>query len=274
MDNYHSSKVTLDDIVFEHRNKAYGAYLLRKIYDDNIIKALFISVGVSILTIAIPQIYNKLRPIDDVTLVQSLPIELTTIDIPEPPVANIPPPPKIETPPAPKPKASSVRFVPPVVAPDEAANDEPPTQKEMAKSTIGTTNEEGDSTVLEDIPTTDDEVGGGLIGDVPKDDVFIVVEQNPLFPGGMDELMRFMQRNTKYPEASQRAGITGSVFVQFVVGANGVIREAQVVRGLGFGCDEEAIRVVQSMPAWSPGKQGGRAVSTRFTLPFRFSIKQ
>jgi TonB family protein len=125
-------------------------------------------------------------------------------------------------------------------------------------------------------------VGYGLKGDAQKvaeKDVapessgngFAIVEQNPEFPGGKEALYRFLAQNIKYPASASRNKITGNVFVSFTVNENGNIREPEVIRKLGFGIDEEVLRVVQSMPNWNPAKQQGKPVSKKFTLPVHFS---
>ncbi|SFB94201.1 protein TonB [Flexibacter flexilis DSM 6793] len=277
MEDYNSPKVTLDDIVFEYRNKAYGAYVLRKIYDDTVLKALGLSVLLFGLAVGGPKIYNALKPEEVIVEEKVVPIELKKIEQPPPLDPKIPPPPKIEMPSAPKPSVSTVRFVPPEVSHDEEVTEkDPPKQDELKNVQTSTTTEVGDPNAdpneVIDVPTHGD--GDGVIAAPAAEEVFTVVEQQPAFPGGMEEMMRFMSKNTKYPSAAQRAEVQGKVYVQFVVGSDGTIRDVQVVRGLGFGCDEEAIRVVKSMPNWNPGKQGGRAVSVKYTLPFNFTFKQ
>jgi protein TonB len=102
--------------------------------------------------------------------------------------------------------------------------------------------------------------------------VFIVVEDNPEFPGGEAARMRFLQNNIKYPPIARETGIQGTVFIQFVVERDGSITDVQIVRGLGGGIDEEAIRVVRMMPRWQPGKQRGRPVRVQFMMPIRFTL--
>ncbi|RDB04291.1 TonB family protein [Runella aurantiaca] len=105
-------------------------------------------------------------------------------------------------------------------------------------------------------------------------EVFTVVEQNPEFPGGMSELGRYLGRNIKYPAAAQRANVQGKVFVQFVVGEDGDIRDPRISKGIGFGCDEEALRVTLNMPKWNPGKQNGKAVAVQYNLPIAFVLEK
>ncbi len=102
----------------------------------------------------------------------------------------------------------------------------------------------------------------------------LVVEQMPRFGNGNSDLLRFFAEHIRYPNAAAKNNVEGTVFVTFVVGANGSVRDISVVKGIGFGCDEEALRVANLMPAWTPGKQGGRAVPVKFTIPIRFSLRQ
>lgn len=104
--------------------------------------------------------------------------------------------------------------------------------------------------------------------------VFFIVEEMPEFPGGGEsELRKFIRENTKYPEIAKENGIQGRVFVQFVVNSKGQVTDAKVVRGVDPSLDAEAIRVVQSMPAWKPGKQRGKAVRVSYTVPINFTLQ-
>ena len=94
----------------------------------------------------------------------------------------------------------------------------------------------------------------------------------PQFPGGEQEMMKFISENIKYPENAKEKGVTGTVIINFVVGSDGKIGRIKVMRGIGSGCDEEAIRVLVKMPNWIPGKKGGEAVAASVTLPFKFNL--
>lgn len=107
-----------------------------------------------------------------------------------------------------------------------------------------------------------------------EEGVFTVVEQNPMFPGGLSEMGRYLGRNIRYPAAAQRANVQGKVFVQFVVGKDGDIRDPRIVKGIGFGCDEEALRVTLNMPKWNPGKQNGKPVAVQYNLPILFMLEK
>ena len=105
-----------------------------------------------------------------------------------------------------------------------------------------------------------------------EEEIFQVVENQPEFPGGMAELMKYLQKNIKYPTICQEQGIQGRVIVQFVVNADGSIVDAQVVKPVNPYLDKEALRVVNSMPKWKPGEQRGKKVRVRFTLPVTFRL--
>lgn len=105
-----------------------------------------------------------------------------------------------------------------------------------------------------------------------EEEIFAVVEEDPQFPGGMAELMKFLQKNIKYPAVCQDQGIQGRVIVQFVVNTDGSIVDANVVKSVNPHLDKEALRVVGTMPKWEPGRQRGKAVRVRFTLPVNFRL--
>lgn len=102
--------------------------------------------------------------------------------------------------------------------------------------------------------------------------IFDVVEENPEFIGGMSKLYEYLGKNIKYPEMAKENGIQGKVFVQFVVWKDGTIKDIKVVKGVHKTLDSEALRVITRMPLWSPGKQRGKNVNARFTLPIKFRI--
>lgn len=106
------------------------------------------------------------------------------------------------------------------------------------------------------------------------DEIFTAVEQQAEFPGGPGAWGRFMQKTLKYPSAAQRANVGGRVLVSFVVNTDGSVQDIQILKGVGFGCDEEAIRIIKSMPRWNPGRQSGRAVRSRFTQPITFVVSK
>ncbi len=104
------------------------------------------------------------------------------------------------------------------------------------------------------------------------EEIFDVVEENPEFIGGMAKLYEYLGKHIQYPEMAKENGIQGKVFVQFVVWKDGTIKDVKVVKGVHKTLDNEAMRVVKSMPKWTPGKQRGKSVNARFTLPIKFRI--
>lgn len=106
------------------------------------------------------------------------------------------------------------------------------------------------------------------------DNPFITVEDMPVFPGGESAMQKFVADNLKYPESAQKAGIQGRVTVRFIVGKTGDISDVRVIRGIDPECDAEAVRMIQSMPKWTPGKQNGIAVPVYFTLPIVYRLKK
>lgn len=109
--------------------------------------------------------------------------------------------------------------------------------------------------------------------EIVEAEIFKVVEEMPEFPGGAAKMMEYIQKNIKYPMMARESDIQGRVFVNFVVEPDGSITNVTVMRGIGGGCDEEALRVVQSMPNWKPGKQRGSAVRCSFTVPIIFKLQ-
>ena len=109
--------------------------------------------------------------------------------------------------------------------------------------------------------------------EIVEAEIFKVVEEMPEFPGGAAKMMEYIQKNIKYPMMARESDIQGRVFVSFVVEPDGSITNVAVLRGIGGGCDEEALRVVQSMPNWKPGKQRGSAVRCSFTVPIVFKLQ-
>ena len=111
-----------------------------------------------------------------------------------------------------------------------------------------------------------------IVGTAVNDTVYNVVDVMPEFPGGMEALYKYLVDNIRYPEQAKKDGVQGMVYVRFVVEADGSISNAKVMRGIGGGCDEEALRVVNAMPKWQPGKMQDKPVRTQFYLPFTFKL--
>ena len=105
-------------------------------------------------------------------------------------------------------------------------------------------------------------------------EIFGIVENMPMFRGGERKLLEFLENNLVYPQEAIDAGVEGKVFVEFYIEKDGTVCDAKVLRGMGYGCDEEALRVIGLMPKWYPGKQRGKAVRVRYTLPINFKLSK
>ena len=113
---------------------------------------------------------------------------------------------------------------------------------------------------------------GEISSQETSDEVFDKVDETPEFPGGMEAWANFMKDNLKYPKLAKDEGIEGTVYIRFIVNKDGSISDAEILRGIGGGCDEEALRVINSFPNWKPGKKDGKVVKTRMTSPINYSL--
>ena len=267
-------KVTLDELVFENRNREYGAYYLRKNYKSYLTRATLIGSAVFCLLIGGSFAFSKVRQdiqnkdfIVDLSPTDLRDVEDPVIEIPE----ELPPPPLEE----PLPELAQEKFLPPEPKRDEEVHiEEPPPPTEKLETAI-ISGETVAGVEVKDvfIPLPLPKEAGVVKVEVPKEEeIFIGVEQDPEFPGGITQLYQFLGNSVRYPVAAQRANISGKVTVQFVVERDGSIGAVKVLKGIGFGCDEEAIRVIKSMPKWNPGKQNGRAVRVYYTIPVAYKL--
>ena len=114
-----------------------------------------------------------------------------------------------------------------------------------------------------------------LVFEEPEEEVeeiFTIVEDQPEFPGGIGAFYKYVATNLRYPAQARRMGIAGKVFVQFVVEKDGRLTDVQILKGIGAGCDEEALRVIKKSKAWKPGRQRGRPVKVRMIIPINFRL--
>jgi len=255
------------DLVFIGKNQVYGAYELRRNSARRHFKALVIATILFILAVTGPGLLKSILPAKkevDTTVRTLSQLELDKPKQQEDILKNIPPPPPVER--------NTIKFTPPVIKPDEMVNeeDEPKMQKEVveAKTAIGAVNFDKGT---DDVTAPIAKVNKQIVEDV-EEKPFVNVEQMPEYPGGQREMQKFIAANLKYPVVATEMGVQGTVTIQFVVGRDGKIGNIKVIRGIGSGCDEEAIRVLQKMPAWSPGRQGGKPVLVYYTLPFKFVL--
>jgi protein TonB len=255
-----------NEIVFADRNKVYGAYVIRNSYNRTVSRAVIISAAIFIFLLSIPTILawiETLKP-EERILKDDKTVELMDA----PPIdENEPPPPPVEPPP---PVQESIKFVPPVVTNEPVPEEDiPPTQEELQESNAGVVTQEGTEGAI-DLPV--EAVQEPI--EEKEEAPFISVEEMPSFPGGEEALMKYMRKNIQFPAVEKDNGIQGTVYVYFVINKEGKVEDAKIARGVkgGPGLDAEAIRVVKNMPAWSVGKQNGRAVKVQFTYPIKFVL--
>ncbi|MFA6944500.1 MAG: TonB family protein [Pedobacter sp.] len=257
------------DVVFAGRNKSYGAYELRKTNSKTTSRAVIIGSLLFIILVSLPLIIRYISGI----LPEEEKVKITEVVLAPPPPINkeeLPPPP----PEPPKPKIDQIKFPPPVVVPAEQVRDEePPTVEELKVADPGQKTIEGDPNAEIKI---DEPVGEApKEAEVTEDNSikdFASVEVLPEFQGGMAGWGKYLQKNLKYPPMARENNITGRVIMSFVVEKNGQLTDIKVLRGIGGGCDEEAIRVLKNAPTWKPGIQNGRPVRVAYTMPIFFQL--
>ncbi|MCI4443882.1 MAG: energy transducer TonB [Lentimicrobium sp.] len=245
------------DIVFEGRNKSYGAYDLRKSVTKNTTRAFIIGTVIFVILVSIPTI---MRMIPDKTDETTLDEKITAVKLPpkkEKPKENLPPPPP------PPPKVDQVKFVKPVVAKADEVVEEIAVIKDIKDKNIGKETIKGDP----DAELTVEPVGTGVAAVVEEDNTVYNtagIEVKPDFPGGMDKFNAFVAKNYQAPEEE---GLKGKVYVTFVVEKDGSLTDIKVLRDIGYGTGKEAIRVLGKCPKWTPGEQNGKKVRCTFSLP-------
>ncbi|WP_227607513.1 energy transducer TonB [Hymenobacter translucens] len=248
--------------------------MLRRLYGRHITRALLIGVALLALLVSFPILArllakDEVKKDDKMLKVNEL-MEAPPLDETKPP----PPPPPPEAPPPPPPKLSTIKFTPPVVKKDEEVQkpEEIPDQEELKDKVVATETVKGNTDNPIDLNGLEGE-GNKVVEEVVENKVYTYVEQMPVPPGGMDALLQYISKNIKYPAMALRNQVEGKVFVAFVVGPDGAVSDVKVQKGIGGGCDEEAVRVIKGLPRWAPGKQNGRPVSVSFTVPVTFAIK-
>lgn len=261
------------DILFDGRNKEYGAYELRRSYNKRLSVAMAAMLGIS-LSIFIGAVISKENRNKAVAMIVTDTVSLTIVDPPavEPP----PPPPPVLPEPLP---VEMARFTPPVIVEDNqvAPDDLPPAVEIMEDAKIGTMNIDGgkdDGTVL---PPQEANGTGEAVDIAPqKEDwetVFVKVEMEAQFPGGADAWRRYLERNMRYPESAQDNGTQGMVKVQFLIDREGNISEVQALNNPGDGIAEEAVRIIASGPKWIPAEQNNRKVKYRQVQSISFRLE-
>lgn len=260
------------DLLFEGRNKEYGAYDLRKHYNGRLGRALAVTGGVVVVLFCFGFVSGRGH-------VRSAPVTADTVmlslapDNPAPPPPSPPPPPVIKTPPV----ATRIFTAPQLVARDVSDDEKPPVNDDLDKVKIGTVNTPGGDDVGVDAGPTAGAIGKGIVAAPKKeendDGIFTVVEIESSYPGGMPAWARFLHKNFNYPEDAMEKGIQGPVLVQFIVDKEGNVSDIEVVSGpTDGGLREEAIRVIRKSGKWTPAIQNGRVVKSYKRQPVIFRM--
>jgi len=263
------------DLVFEGRNKDYGAYKLRKGTSKRNLWSILIVALTALVAYLGLSLYNSIQEARKVENTQA--VELSTIK--EKKEAKVEKKEKVRVEPEKviEKVKSSIKFTAPVIKKDEEVKDEDQIdlQKvENTNTTIGAFDVKGNDEVGGEVLKAKEEIAQP---EPPKHEeenkVFDVVEQMPSFPGGMGALMSWLSQNIKYPVIAAENGVQGRVIVQFVVEKDGSITDVKVAKSVDPSLDKEAARVVKAMPHWTPGKQNGSAVRVKYTVPVTFKLQ-
>jgi len=269
-------KIEWLDIVFAGRNKSYGAYVLRSQSSSILTKSLLIASSAFVLFFVGPMAYNKLFPseITQAPITKTIVLDdvIHSMKKPEPEK-------KVEPKKAEPVKVKTVAVPSNIVVVDRVDLPEPPTVKEIENAVVSNKTQDGE---IEPNLVMNTNTGNGNTEGLSKEgdgnkadtDIYIPggVDEYPEFTGGMKAWAKYMERNLKYPYQAQEANIQGKVFISFVVEKDGSITDVQVIKGIGFGCDEEAVKVIKKSPLWKAGKNKGVPVRVRYNMPINFNL--
>jgi protein TonB len=258
MANENRRAPAFDEIVFENRNKEYGAYWLRKKYNRNLMIGMIIGIIILGTAIIAPFINAKALENKAKRAERQVEIQMENLDQPQENVEPPPPPP-----PPPAETVEQVRYVAPVVV-DSVKPEDVKQLMTADQAQVEVKNEE--VTVVEEVQEEVKE-------EEAPTEVFVVVEEMPAFPGGDKAMMEFIYANIQYPELAKENNIQGRVTLRFCVTYKGGVDQVQVIRGVDKTLDEEAVRVIKMLPAWKPGKQGGKPVNVWYSVPVTFQLK-
>lgn len=260
----------LDEIVFEHRNKLYGAYNLRRSYDSHLLKAFVISISsflflyfsLCLKDLIIPAPYHI--PVDDPVVLTAAPDLVLVIELPAPtaiPVARLESTHNnngnyaITNKPVPNNLPVTRTVTPPITINATAG----------MEGSGGNDNKSLGHATLTTMP---------LLPSVTENtNALTYVDTMPEFPGGESRLKNYLESNLQFPKMAYSVGKEGKVMVSFVIDKDGGVSKINIEKSLGFGCDEEAVRVVENMPKWKPAKRKGQTVAVKLLLPVSFVLQ-
>lgn len=260
------------DLVFKNRNQNYGAYSLRTESSSITARALFIAAPLFVALFAGPLIYKRLHPETKTTEVTMRPIDTAA-----PPAVDKIFEKKLSAPkPEPvKEKLKTVAMSANIKVVERPLTDiAPPTLDEIKDAVVGQVTQSGTATTATATPVVSDSKGSGNGIEAVDNGIYDPngVDKYPEFEGGMAEWAKYIRKNLRYPEAAMEREIQGKVMVSFVVEKDGSISDVSILKGIGGGCDEEAMRVIKKSPKWKAGIQQNNKVRVRYTMPISFLI--
>jgi len=251
----------MNEIVFENRNKSYGAYALRKGYNDNVIKGFMVSSLLFAFAIVIPMLITKIKPIEipdiDTAIIPMEIIREMRIEVSKAVEPVVKP---SVTPPPSRPSTTLASVI--------KVDDNPdPDPKKVESTVIGT----GKDPIANSVTTSTATASPiTALGKEKEKEPATIAAFNPEFKG---DLMGYLAKNIRYPAMAVESGIFGTVYLSFIVDEEGEITNVKVLRGIGFGCDKEAMDVVKKMPAWKPGRdENNQPIKVIYTLPVKFKL--
>ena len=262
------------DLLFEDRNKAYGAYELRRSYNKRILTALGVTLGVGMLIFL--SSFLATAGDDDAAKLDIKDVELINVKEEPPPVEPPPPPPPKTEPP---PKVEMTKFTPPEIVKDEEVKKEdiPPDVDKLEETKIDVVNQEGIKSTDIAVPVVDEGKSVVVVKDETNyDQTFTKVEVEADFPGGMGAWRKFLERNLSADVATSAGAPAGSytVVVQFIVDKEGNVSEVKAQTSHGYGMEEEAVRVIKRSGKWTPAIQNGRQVKAYRKQPVTFMVTE
>lgn len=263
------------NLVFENRNKSYGAYVLRTECSKNMLRAFFIAAPIFVLSFVLPQILTG-RHQDVKADAQDRIVDI--VKLPPPPAKPLPPEPKTAQAAAPAEKLKTVKLPSHIMVVDQPVfEDEMPTVNALKDAAVGQQSQSGLNTDVGVVAPPATATGSG-VSDMPVTDNTIhetsSLDAYPEFEGGMKAWARYIQRSLRYPQQAQEEGLQGKVFISFVIEKDGSISNVTVLRGVAGSLDQEAARVIQKSPKWKPGLQNNQNVRVRFNMPITFSLAE
>lgn len=265
-----------NNLVFEGKNKAYGAYQIRREYGNSVIVSFLLACTSILALVGVPLVihYFISQFSEPVLPILDGPTQLSDeiFIIPEKAEVLKPVEPKQEIV-----QTSTVQDVVPVVVDNLKTDDN--TYRDNSKledKSGGTTTADGTGTSSV-IGDTHGQTGGDetILETDKKEEALFFAEKMPSFVGGDEALIQYMRDNVHYPSLERELGQSGTVYVYFIINKHGKVEDAKVIRGVkgAKGLDEEALRVIRAMPDWEPGTHGGKAVKVQFTYPVAFRLK-